>query len=162
MRRRHPNPRLAKSLRTYDVSEAATLYGCHRNTVRHWLKQGLQPIDDGRPALIRGSSLNDFHVSRRAASKRPCKAGEIYCVACREPQRPAGGMVDFEPVRPNVWKVIAICPGCGRLLNQRVGALRLAHFRSIAACSVTKPHERIGETTALSVNCDLDEDGTDR
>jgi hypothetical protein len=52
MRGKNPNPRLAKSLRTYDVAEAARLYGCHCNTVRHWFKLGLRPIDDSRPMLI--------------------------------------------------------------------------------------------------------------
>jgi hypothetical protein len=158
MRRRCPNPRLAKSLRTYDVAEVARLYGCHRNTVRHWFKQGLKPIDDGRPTVILGKLLNDFHAARRAAGKRPCGPGEIYCAPCRKPQRPAGGMVDIEPFRPNVWKVTGIRPGCDRLLHQRVGAARLTHFQSIACVGATKPHKRIGETSASSVNCDLDED----
>ena len=135
MRRRQPNPRLAKSLRTYDIAEAARLYGCHRNTVRHWLKQGLLPIDDDRPTLILGSALNAFHAARRAAGKRPCGPGEIFCAPCRKPQRPAGDMVDIVPVRPKVWKVTAICSDCGRLLNQRVGATRLADFRAMPAAA---------------------------
>ena len=46
MRRRYPNPRLAKSLLCYDVATIARLYGCHRNTVRNWFKHGLTPIDE--------------------------------------------------------------------------------------------------------------------
>ena len=135
MRGRQPNPRLAKSLRTYDVAEVARLYGCHRNTVRHWLGQGLTPIDDGRPALILGSALNAFHAARRAAGKRPCGPGELYCVSCRKPQRPAGDLVDILKINTKVWKVTAICPDCGRLLNQRAGATRLADFLAMSAAA---------------------------
>jgi hypothetical protein len=130
MRRKRPNPRLAKSLRTYDVAEVARLYGCHRNTVRHWLKLGLKPIDDGRPTLVLGSELNAFLAAQRAAGKRPCGPGEIYCAPCHKPMRPAGGMVDIELIRPKVWKATGICPGCDRLLHQRVGPARLTHFQS--------------------------------
>jgi hypothetical protein len=135
MRRRQPSPRLAKSLRTYDIAEAARLYGCHRNTIRHWLRQGLRPIDDGRPLLILGSALNAFHAARRAACKRPCGPGELYCVPCRKPQRPAGDMVDIVEINTKVWKVTAICPDCGRLLNQRAGAMRLADFRAMSSAA---------------------------
>ena len=135
---RRPNPRIAKSLRTYDVAEIATLYSCHRNTVRNWLKLGLTAIDDGRPTLVRGDVLNAFHAERRRAAKRPCGPGEIYCVPCRMPQRPAGGIVDCRPIRQKVWAVTGICPRCGRLLRQRAGRDRLEGFRSMIDVGETK------------------------
>ena len=44
------NPRKAKLHRSYTVEEASCLFGVHRNTVRAWMKAGLCPIDDGKPA----------------------------------------------------------------------------------------------------------------
>ena len=39
--------------RSYTVDDAAQLFGCHRNTIRHWQKQGLKPIDGRRPSSSR-------------------------------------------------------------------------------------------------------------
>jgi hypothetical protein len=45
---------------TYDTNDIAKLLGFHRNTVRHWLKQGLAAIDDRRPLLVHGTVLKAF------------------------------------------------------------------------------------------------------
>ncbi|MEP9386776.1 hypothetical protein [Mesorhizobium sp. KR9-304] len=44
-------------------------------------------------------------------------------------------MVDIFKINTKVWKVTAICPDCGRLLNQRAGATRLADFRAKSAAA---------------------------
>ena len=138
MRRRYPNPTLAKSLRCYTVEGAARLYGCHKNTVRNWLSQGLSPIDDRRPMLIKGAVLNAFQASRRAQAKRPCGPGELYCLPCRKPQRPAADMAEHVPLTATTGKLRAFCPDCERMLVQRVNARRLADFRSLFDVSEAK------------------------
>ena len=72
MGKRHPNYRLVKIHRTYSVEEIARLFDKHKNTVRKWLKEGLQPIDKSRPVLALGSVLVAFFKARRMAAKRPC------------------------------------------------------------------------------------------
>jgi hypothetical protein len=62
----HPNPRLAKIHRNYSVEDTARLFNVHKNTVRNWLKDGLEPIDDQRPTLVRGEELRRFLNDRRA------------------------------------------------------------------------------------------------
>lgn len=131
MRRRYPSPTLAKRNRCYTVEQMALLYGCHKNTVRNWLRQGLNPIDDRRPLLVKGAALNEFHTVRRSKAKRPCGPGQLYCVACRKPQRPAGDMAELVVLTPKVGKLRAICPDCDRLLFQRVNAARLAVFQTL-------------------------------
>ena len=54
---RRPDGRRAKSLRSYSIDEIARLLGVHRNTVRHWIRNGLPVLDDRRPNLILGSEL---------------------------------------------------------------------------------------------------------
>jgi hypothetical protein len=157
MRRRHPNPRLAKSLLTYSVAEIAVLYGCHRNTVRNWIQLGLNPIDDRRPALVRGDVLNAFHAARRNAGKQPCGPGEIYCPPCHKRQRPSGDLVEWVPINGKVWKVSAVCPGCDRVMTQRVGIDRLSHFLALNDPSGAKPQARITDALPSSVNCDFTE-----
>jgi Helix-turn-helix domain len=100
MGNRLPNPRLVKLHRNYSVEEIARLFGLHKNTVRHWLKQGLAAIDDRRPRLVLGSNLSRFLQERRLKGKQPCEPGRIYCVACRAPKAPAGQMAECIPTGP--------------------------------------------------------------
>ena len=91
---RHPNPRLAKIHRSYSVEEMARLFKVHKNTVRNWLRQGLEPIDDQRPTVVRGEELRRFLTERRARAKQTCGPGRIYCLPCRAPKVPAGKMAE--------------------------------------------------------------------
>ena len=77
MRKRHPNPRLAKIHRNYTVDEIASLFGVHKNSVRNWVNGGLPISDDRRPMLILGRDLVAFLHARRVKNKRPCQPGEI-------------------------------------------------------------------------------------
>lgn len=78
------NPQLVKLHRTYSVEEAALALGVHKNTVLGWRKKGLEPIDDGKPILFEGKSLREFLKDINKARKRPCPAGTLYCLKCRE------------------------------------------------------------------------------
>ena len=139
MANRRRNPRLAKSLRSYTIADAADLYGAHRQTVRQWLANGLQPIDASRPIMIHGTELNRFHAQRREANKRCCGVGELYCLGCRAPRAPAGDMVDFVPVSDKVGTIAAICPVCERVMTQRVNASRLAAFEAVFHVATRPP-----------------------
>jgi hypothetical protein len=92
------------------------------------MSRGLEPVERVKPFLFHGTVLNAFHAARRKSGKRPCKPGEIYCLPCRAPRRPAGGLFDYLPITPLTGKVTAICPDCGRLMHQRVNGARLAAF----------------------------------
>ena len=133
--------RLAKTHRSYTVAEAAELYGCHRNTVRHWMGKGLEPVERVKPFLFHGTALNAFHAARRKSGRRPCLAGEIYCLPCRKPQRPENALFDYKATTSTTGKVTAICPGCGRLMHQRVNSVRLAAFKAQASIET---HRNIG------------------
>ena len=86
MKRRHPNYRLVKIHRNYTVEEIAKLFDIHKNTVRQWIKEGLETINDKRPMLILGPVLMAFLQARRLKNKQTCKPGELYCVRCRAPR----------------------------------------------------------------------------
>ena len=95
MRKRAPNPRRVKIHRSYTVDDAAQLFGCHRNTICHWQKEGLKPVDGKRPVAFEGPALTAFLEARRGARRRRLKPGEIYCLPCREPKEPAGDMAEY-------------------------------------------------------------------
>lgn len=125
MGKQRPNPRLAKMHRNYTVDEIARLYGIHRNTVRAWLKRGLQTVDDRRPLLVLGRHLGEFLEARRELKRRPSGPGFIYCLRCREPRRPAGGAVRYEPLTPNLGNLVGVCAECGAGLYRRVNRARI-------------------------------------
>ena len=155
MGKKRPNPRLAKIHRNYAVEEVANLYGVHKNTVRRWIKQGLPIIDDRRPMLILGRDLSDFLQMKRTKNKRTCKPGEIYCVRCREPQTPAGNMVDYQPVNQTQGNLIGICPYCEIMIYRLVSLARLELIRGELDITMPQALQHINESKQPSVNSDL-------
>ena len=155
MRKRHPNPRLAKIHRNYAVDEIAHLFGVHRNTVREWVKRGLPTSDGKRPMLILGRDLLAFLTARRAKNKRTCQVGEIYCVRCRAPRAPAGDMVDYMPVTATLGNLVAICSDCETMMYRRASLANLEHVRGKWNITMPQALEHIGESAQPTVNSDL-------
>lgn len=155
MRKRHPNPRLAKIHRNYTVDEVAQLFDVHRNTVREWVKRGLPTNDGKRPMLILGRELVAFLTVRRAKNKRPCLPGEIYCVRCRAPRAPAGEMVDYVPLTATLGNLVAICTACETMMYRRVSLAKLEQVRRNLDITMPQALEHIGESAQPTVNSDL-------
>ncbi len=155
---RNHNHRLVKIHRTYTVEEMANLFCVHRNTVRSWLGCGLATIDTRRPLLVKGSVLAIFLKKRRDNDKRPCKAGEFYCLRCREPMRPAESKVVYQPFTFDRGNLLGRCPVCDARICRRVSLAKLG--QSIGDLYVTFPQaqEHIDETSYPSLNCDFIED----
>ena len=153
---RHPNYRLVKIHRTYTVNEIARLFQIHPNTVRAWRRQGLQAIDGRRPVLFKGDTLVAFLRARREKAKRPCSPGEIYCLPCRRPKRPAGGIVEYIPSSPTAGNLRGICPTCHRAIHRRVNRAKLSVVTGDLEVTLTAPAPRLLETDDLPVNCELE------
>ncbi len=120
MSRRRVNARLVKIHRVYAVDEAARALDVHKNTVRRWIEQGLRALASKRPTLILGRDLRAFLDARNQRARRPCGPGTIYCCKCREPRRPALGMVDFIPHSATGGNLKALCEQCGTMMHQRI------------------------------------------
>lgn len=155
MRNRALNPRRVKRHRSYTVEEAARLFGCHRNTIRHWQKQGLKPVDGKRPVVFEGLTLAAFLEARRGARRRRLKPGEIYCLPCRAPKEPAGDMAEYVHLTEARGNLRGICPTCGRLIHRVVGRAQIEAVRGKLDLTFTEPSARIRETSAPSVDCDF-------
>jgi hypothetical protein len=151
---RHPNPRLAKIHRNYSVEDMARLFKVHRNTVRNWFRQGLEPIDDQRPILIRGHELRLFLTERRARAKQICGPGRIYCLPCRAPKVPAGKIAECIRTSETAGTLQGICPDCNRMIYRRVNPLKLDEVRGDLDITVRQARTRIEETENPNVNCD--------
>jgi hypothetical protein len=152
---RHPNPRRVKIHRSYTVEEAAQILGKHKNTVRAWIKQGLQPIDGRRPTLIHGLDLVGFLQNRRIAGKQPCPPGYMYCLKCRSPKQPAGGMADYLAFTETSGNLRALCPDCGTLMHRRAAFAKLNIVGVGLDIAFPQAVSRIRESTVPPVNCDF-------
>ena len=148
------NPRLAKGGRSYDVVEIARLYGIHPHTVLGWRKAGLKPIDDGRPALFQGSVLSAFLAGRRAANKRPCPPGQLYCLKCREPRLPVEGTLEYRDARHGAGMLKARCSVCGTGMNRRARSEQVALLLPGQTVRFPQDHERIAGCVAPRENRD--------
>ncbi|MSQ74109.1 MAG: DNA-binding protein [Betaproteobacteria bacterium] len=154
-RTRHPNPRLVKIHRNYTVEEIAKLFGKHRKTVHNWVKNGLPTIDDKRPFLILGHELVAYLQARRTKNKRSCRPGEIYCLRCRTPKMPAGGMADFVAITDTSGNLIGMCPTCEALMYQRIGLAKLAQIRAQMNITMPQAQSRIVDSAQPCVNVTL-------
>jgi hypothetical protein len=147
MGRRHPNPRFAKIHRNYSVEDVSRRFDIHKNTVRNWIKEGLEPIDHQRPILIRGLELRRFLADRRTRAKQTYGPGRIYCLPCRAPKVPAGNMVDCIVTSEGAGTLRGICPDCDRMIYRRVNPQKLNAVRGSLDVTVTQARRSIEETT---------------
>ena len=126
MASRRLNPNLVKLHRSYTAGELAQRFDVHKNTVRNWQRDGLEPLDDSRPALFQGAAVRDFLRGRNTGRKQPCGPGRFYCFRCREPRPPAEGMVDFVRMTAHSGNLRALCGTCGGLMHRRASETALA------------------------------------
>jgi hypothetical protein len=155
MGKRNPNHRLVKIHRNYTVEEITHLFGNHKNTARRWVKEGLTPIDKKRPMLILGRDLAEFLKERRSKNKRPCRPGELYCVRCRAPKFPAGGMADYSPITEKTGTLIGICPDCETLMHRHVSLAKIGLISGEMDISYPEEVRQLIESTNPTVNDDL-------
>jgi len=155
MRKRRPNYRLVKIHLSYTVEEVARLFGTHKNTVRAWVKAGLPTCDGKRPTLILGRELAAYLKARRTKNKRPCKPGEIYCVRCRAPKRPAGDMAEYQPITASLGNLIGICPDCEGMIYRRASRARLPEIQGNLAITFSEAQRQVNESHQPTVNSDF-------
>jgi hypothetical protein len=155
MRKRRPNHRLVKIHRNYTVEEVARLLGTHKNTVRAWVKAGLPTCDGKRPTLILGRDLVAYLQARRTKNKRPCQPGEIYCVRCRAPQRPAGDMAEYEPVTERFGSLKGICPNCEGMIYRRASRAKLPEIWGKLDITLVEARRQVSETNEPIVTSDF-------
>ena len=157
MGKRQPNHRLVKIHRSYTVEEIADLFRLHKNTVRHWVKDGLATIDNKRPMLILGHVLEAFLQTRRSKNKQRCKPGELYCVRCRAPKPPAGDMAEYYPITEKFGNLVAICPDCDAIMNRRVSLIKIEQIQEKLEISFSEAVQHIIDRPSPTVNSDLRE-----
>ena len=156
MASRRVDPRAVKLHRSYTVPELATCCGVHKNTVRHWQRDGLEPVDGKRPVLFHGPTIRGFLSSRKASQKRPCPAGALYCFRCRTPRPPTPGTVAFVSINALSGNIRAICATCGTAMYRRARKSALASILPNCAVQFEEGEPRLKGRSPPSLNCDLE------
>jgi hypothetical protein len=156
-----PDYRRIKIHRSYTVEEIACLLNLHKNSVRTWVKAGLPVSDHKRPKLILGTDLAAFLKARRTRNKRPCKSGEFYCVRCRLPRVPAGGMVDCKPESDTSGRLEAICPVCDCIMNRWISLAKWEQICGKMEVTIAEASEQVSDRAQPSVNSDFKEGVSD-
>ena len=156
MTARRSNPYKVKQHRSYTAGELAACLGVHKNTVRNWRREGLEPVEPRRPLLFHGASVRAFLLKRNADRKRPCPPGTLYCLRCRQPSTPVPGTVQFVPMLPSGGNLRGICACCGLTMHRRTRDGDVARLKS--RWPVQYPHgpsSLLGKA-APSPDCDLE------
>ena len=132
------------------------MLGAHKNTVRAWLRYGLEPIDQRRPVLIQGGQLASYLDARRKRRRQPCRPGEFYCFRCRMPKAAAAGTADYLPVTPSSGNLMARCSDCGTRMYRRVALRKLGAAVGGLKVALPQAQQRIMESADPPLNCDLE------
>jgi hypothetical protein len=153
-RRRYPVNRI-KLTCGYDPSEIAKLFGIHRNTVRHWLKDGLEPIDYRRPIVVHGSVLKAFLSRRQQARRRKCASGEFFCFRCRAPRKPWANLADVSLHTEKIAKLSALCVVCDTPMHRTVRRVDLPKLATLLDLQSVASERLVGCSDPIA-NCDLE------
>ncbi len=160
MAARRVNPYVVKLHWSYSVPELAARLGVHKNTVRHWQRDGLAPVDASRPVLFQGSIVRAFLAKRNASRKRPCPPGTLYCFRCREPRPPASGMIEYLAITAASGNLRAICATCETMMHRRARRAALGTLMPGLDVQFAQAPPRLKGSPSPSLNCDLERQAT--
>jgi hypothetical protein len=151
------NPRRVKIHRSYTVDEVAQLFRVHKNTVRAWVKAGLQTIDERRLTLILGRVLACFLHERRQRTRQRCQPGQLYCIRCRAPKDPAGRVAEYVAITPISGNIRGRCGTCGTVMWRRVSLRNLTDVTGALDVAFPQAQRRIADSAVRSLSSDFDE-----
>jgi Helix-turn-helix domain len=140
-----PDYRLVKIHRSYTVEDAAHCVAVHKNTVRRWIKAGLQTVGGRGKTLILGSELRPYLEAQRKDAKRPCPPGHFYCLKCRAPRPPAATMTEYIPMTPTSGNLKALCPVCTGIMFRRIKKVDQERFCAELAVAEPQVRPRLSE-----------------
>lgn len=138
----------------YTVEEFARTVGVHKHTVLMWKRDGLAPVEERRPFLFHGGTAVEFLKARSKKSKRPCSAGQLYCVRCRVPRAPVLDMADYIPMTPTGGNLRGLCPSCDAYIFRRVSLARLDAVKGNLDIKFMQRQAHINDRSEHSVNID--------
>lgn len=125
---KNPDRRRVRVRCSYSVPEIVALLGVHENTVRRWLKNGLESIDGKSPTLVHGAELRRYLDFRARSRKQRCNPDEMYCLSCRSPRLPILGSVHVADLNDKTVRLVGACCTCGGKICRAGSAARLQEY----------------------------------
>lgn len=156
MAARRINPNLAKIHHSYTARELADRLGVHKNTIRHWQRHGLRPIDERRPYVFDGADIRQFLRSRLERQKQPCPVGTIYCFSCHEPRPPSPTSIEYAQTSVGAGNLRALCCKCGTVMCRRVRQDAIAAVLPGLLVQIRQASSRLKGSSDPSSICDLE------
>lgn len=129
-KRKRYNTHRIKLSYSYTVQEICELFGLHKNTVRFWIKNGLQPIDSTRPILIHGAVLKAFLDAKQKKRKQKCAFNQCYCFKCRCPQESTDRLANLTFKTDKIAHLSANCAVCNTLMNRNIRCADIPKFQN--------------------------------
>ena len=151
------NPNRAKVNRNYSFEELASLFCVHKNTVAHWVKNGLPCLKDQRPFLVLGADVRTYLQGKRVENRQKCKPNELFCLCCKKPTKPALNFVEYIPASESKGRLVGLCRDCSNIINKFVGLGWLAANLAIFDVSLPKELEHIRDTDKATLNSDFNQ-----
>ena len=149
--RRHSARRI-KRLRTYNVREAARATGATPATVRHWSRNGLEPVTGVYPPIFRGVDIIDFFKDRSQKRKQPCGPGRMFCLHCKEPKTPAFNEAEFRSDSPRLGTLMGLCPDCAGVMHRRTSLAKLDAAAGNLKIAIQQAVSSLDETRDANCN----------
>lgn len=156
MIRRRANPHRVKMHVSYTARELADRLGVHKNTVRHWQRNGLTPIDSQRPYIFKGSVVRAFLIQQNSKRKRPCPVGTLYCFKCREPRAPVPTSLEYVEMRSRTGNLRGVCVDCGTVMHRRVRQAAINSVLPGLLVQIREASSHLSGSSSPSLNCDLE------
>lgn len=157
---RRINPHRVKILRNFTARELADRLGVHKNTIRHWQRNGLNPIDGQRPQLFSGATVREFLISRNRSRRRPCPPGSLYCFRCREPRRPIPTSAEYFQMPSGAGDLRATCGECGTTMHRRTRHEAIHAVLPGVLVQIREAPPRLSGSLSPSPNCDMERQTT--
>jgi hypothetical protein len=148
--------RRVKLHHSYTISELSALIGAHKHTIGRWIAAGLKATDARRPLLVHGADFRAFMKAREPIKQR-CQPGEIYCLGCRAPKRPALDIADYRPRTALRGLLSGICPDCERLMYRATTLAKLEEIKDGLDVAFPKAQQRLDDSASALPNADFKE-----
>lgn len=119
--KRRPDARAIRPTATYSVEELAAALDKSPATIQQWMRDGLQPIDDRKPALIYGWVFKEWHEAWWEERKTQCAPDEFFCMGCRDRRHAAEGSLMAGTAAAGSPRLRANCAVCGTVMYKNMG-----------------------------------------
>jgi hypothetical protein len=116
--KRRPDKRRTRVTTTYSIPELAQTLDKDEKTIRSWMAEGLQPMDDENPVLFFGWHFKQWHEAWWDSRLHKCQIHESWCGHCRKSQPVKLNESRLEKRPDGPINLAAICAVCGAKTNK--------------------------------------------